>query len=154
MLMLATRERTDRRDAAERLVSLHIKHAPLFAEIDDLKEQLRQYAEVAAQETVADIKERLRDLRKLELTIDALKEKLCELGAPSYEGFTERFEGKGFVQVSAGSKRRFKGIVPVLNVPPFLDLPDKRRDLLIADSIVMMEKQFTQASRPSVTVKL
>lgn len=34
-----------RRDIADRLLALHIKHAPLFAQIDALKEQLRDEAE-------------------------------------------------------------------------------------------------------------
>jgi hypothetical protein len=34
-----------RREIADRLLALHIKHAELFAEIDTLKDQLRDEAE-------------------------------------------------------------------------------------------------------------
>jgi hypothetical protein len=42
----------------------------------------------------------------------------------------------------------------VLDEAAFLDLPDARRQRLIADQVVMMEKQFTKATRPAVTVRL
>jgi hypothetical protein len=33
-------------------------------------------------------------------------------------------------------------------------MPDARREKLIADQVVSMEKQWTKASKPSVTVRL
>jgi hypothetical protein len=107
-----------RRATAERLVDLHVKHALVFGEIDDLKEKLRKEAEA----------------------------KGC--------GFKEEFAGKGLVQVSRGSEEEFKGLMPKLDEVVFLDLPDRQRDKLMADKIVIMERQFTKASRPSVSVKL
>jgi hypothetical protein len=44
--------------------------------------------------------------------------------------------------------------VLVLDEAAFLDLPDARRERLIADQVVTMEKQFTKATRPAVTVRL
>ena len=69
-------------------------------------------------------------------------------------GFTEEVAGKGVVEVSAGSEAKFKGLMPVLDEAAFLDLPDARRQRLIADQVVSMEKQWTKASKPSVTVRL
>ncbi len=107
----------DRREIAKRLVMLHVKHAAVFAEIDDLKERLRVIAEKGG------------------------------------EGFKEEFP-KGFVQVSGGSEAKFKGVLPVLDPDAFLDLPETRREELIAGKVIAMERQYTKASRPSVTVKL
>ena len=45
-MSLAVLKKVDtRRDVAERLMALNLKHAPLFAELDDLKEKLKVYAE-------------------------------------------------------------------------------------------------------------
>ena len=45
-MSLAVLKKVDtRRDVAERLMALNLKHVPLFAELDDLKEKLKVYAE-------------------------------------------------------------------------------------------------------------
>ena len=108
----------DRRAIAEKLVDLHVKHASVFGDIDDLKEKLRLEAE--------------KDGR----------------------GFKEEFAGKGLVTVSAGSAEEFKGLMPTLDEVAFLNLPNRQQDKLMADKIVIMERQFSRASRPSVSVKL
>ena len=107
----------DRRAIAEKLVDLHVKHAPVFGEIDDLKDKLRKEAEGEGR------------------------------------GFKEEFAGKGLVTVSAGSEEEFKGLMPTLDEVAFLNLPNRQQDKLMADKIVIMKRQFTKASRPSVTVK-
>jgi hypothetical protein len=149
----------DRREIAEELVDLHIEHAEVFGKIDDLKEQLRKFAEASVDgPTIDDLKGTLRKLARTidegELGIDDLKETLRELGAVGHSGFTEKFAGKGDVAVSGGSESKFKGIMPILDAAAFLAMPIKQRDKLIADKIVTMDHQFTKASRPSVTVKL
>jgi hypothetical protein len=49
---------------------------------------------------------------------------------------------------------QFKGIVPTLNPAKFLDLVPARQEWLINAEVIAMKKEFTKASRPSVTVKL
>jgi hypothetical protein len=106
-----------RRAIAAQLIKLHVKYEGVFAQVEQLKDQLRDIAE-------AD-------------------------GA----GFKEPFPD-GVVEVSKGSEGgKFKGLMPVLDAAAFLALPEGRRDKLIDDKIVAMEKQFTKASRPSVSVK-
>jgi hypothetical protein len=113
----APQKAQDRRGLAERLLMLSVKHAPVFAEIDDLKEKLRLIAESAG------------------------------------KGFTEEFGDGRSVKVTSPSESKFKGIVPVFDAAAFLDLPEKQRQKLIDGKIVAMEKQFTQARRPSVSVE-
>jgi len=143
----------DRRAIAERCIDLHVKHAELFRDLDDLKAQLRKFAE-ASDDTVDGLKAAVRKVLKDDLDVDALKAELRKLGQPGHDGFTEDFPGKGSILVTGGSVPRFKGIVPVLDAAAFLDLADKLRDKLIEDKVVAMQRQFTEARRPSVTVKL
>jgi hypothetical protein len=107
-----------RRAIAEKLVGLHVKYAPVFRDIDDLKDKLRAFA--------------------------------IEGGA----GFSEEFAGEGQVNVSGGSEAKFKGIMPVFDPAAFLTLAPGRQKSLIEAKVVSMEKQWTKASKPSVTVKL
>jgi hypothetical protein len=147
-------EALDRRSLAERCVDLHLEHADLFRDIDDVKEQLRKFAE-ASVEGIDDLRATLRKLLRDDgLGVDDLKAELRKLGAPGHDGFVEEFAGKGLVKVSGGSVEKFKGIMPVLDPAAFLELPDKQRDKLTGDKIVTMQRQFTEARRPSVTVKL
>jgi hypothetical protein len=143
-----------RRAIAEKLVDLHFKHADLFRDIDNLKEKLRQFAE-ASDEDVVDLRAEVRRLIKDDgLGVDDLKAELRKLGKPGHEGFTEEFDGKGFVQVSGGSEAKFKGIMPTLDQAKFLDMPQSRQAALIEAGVVVMVKEFTKGSKPSVTVKL
>lgn len=146
-------EDSDRRAIAEQLVDLHIEHAGLFGRIDDLKDKLRKFAE-ASEETIGELRTRLRKLVKDDdLGVDELKAELRKLSAPGHDGYTEEF-GKGVVKVTGGSVEKFKGILPMLDAAAFLDLPDKLRDRLLEDRVVTMQRQFSEARRPSVTVKL
>jgi hypothetical protein len=95
-----------RRAIAEKLVDLHFKHAGVFGEIDDLKEQLRTFA-MASDDDAVDLKSHLRKLLKDDaLTVDDLKAELRKLGETGHNGFTEKFDGKGEVQVSGGGKEK------------------------------------------------
>jgi hypothetical protein len=117
MSVAVLRKVDTRRDVAERLMALNVKHAAVFAEIDDLKEKLKVYAETDG------------------------------------KGYTEEFgEGRN-IKVSSPSESKFKGIMPTFDAAAFLDLPEKQREKLIDGKIVAMEKQFTQARRPSVSVE-
>jgi hypothetical protein len=144
----------DRREIAEQLVDLHIEHGEIFGKIDDLKEQLRQFAEASVDETADTIAAEVRKLLKEGLAVDDLKAELRKLTEPGHHGFTEKFAGKGDVTVSGGSKEKFKGIMPVLDEAAFLALPQGRQDALIEAKVIKMDKQFTKGSKPSVTVKL
>jgi len=86
--------------------------------------------------------------------IDGLDEKLKRFAEADGKGFTEEFGEGRHVKVSAPSKSKFKGIFPVFDPEAFLGLPDKQREKLIDGEIVAMEKQFTEARRPSVSVKV
>lgn len=88
------------------------------------------------------------------LRIDALKEALREICTSSGEAFTEEVAGKGSVEVKAGNDKKFKGLLPELKAEVFLELPESRRDKLIADGLVAMEQQWSKATKPSVTVRL
>src|SRR5258707_7823016 len=111
----------DRRAIAEKLVDLHVKHADVFGEIDDLKEQLRKFAESDDSLTVDDLEATVRQLIRHGLGVDDLKAELRKLGEAGHNGFTEKFGGKGEIQVSGGSKIKFKGIVPTLDPAKFLE---------------------------------
>lgn len=143
----------DRRAIAQECVDLHVKHADVFRKIDELKEALRAFAEASADDP-EEIRTALRKLVRDELAIDDLKTRLRELGQAGRDGFKEDFPGRGLVVVTNGSAAKFKGIFPVLDAAAFLKLPDKQRERLLADKIVAMEHQFSEARRPSVSVKL
>ena len=102
--------------------------------------------------------ERILDLsREIEPAvglISDLKESLRKIVEDTGEALNIEIKGKGQVTVSAGAEEKFRGIVLVLDEAAFLDLPDARRERLIADQVVTMEKQFTKATRPAVTVRL
>jgi hypothetical protein len=79
---------------------------------------------------------------------------LRSLAEEAGEGFTEQVNGKGQVEVSAGSAEKFKGLMPTLDAAAYLDLPEKKRAELIDAGIVTMERLVTAERRPSVTVRL
>jgi hypothetical protein len=83
-----------------------------------------------------------------------ITESLRKIVEDTGEALNIEVPGKGSVQVSAGSEAKFKGLMPVLDEAAFLEMPDARREKLIADQVVSMEKQWTKASKPSVTVRL
>lgn len=86
--------------------------------------------------------------------IDRLKDELRHCAEVTGEGFVERFDD-GLVQVSAGSEGgKFKGLMPELDAAKVMTLPAGKLKKLVDDGIIAMVKQFTKASRPSVTVKL
>lgn len=104
------------------------------------------------------IAERLLDLSR-EIApaaglISDLKETLRKIVEESGDSFLIEVPGKGSVEVKAGAEERFKGIVPTLVPEVFLELPESRRNKLVDDGVVVMEKQHTKASRPAVTVRL
>jgi len=107
-----------RRDIADRLLTLHVKHAALFAEIDDLKEKLRKAAEAA--------------------------------GA----GFTEEFGEGQKIAVTKASESKYKGTMPTLDPAGYLKLDEKERQGLIRSKVVVLKDLYTEARRPSVTVKV
>lgn len=90
------------------------------------------------------------DLLKIDDCKEALRAEAHEAGA----GFTEEIPNLGAVEVKAGSKSKFKGIVPTLDPATFLALPEGRREKMIEDGLVTMEQQWTDARNPSVTVRL
>lgn len=104
------------------------------------------------------IAEKLLDLQQKVapdlLKIDGYKEQLRDLCEAAGESFTEEVEGLGSVEVKAGTKRKFKGIVPAIVAETFLALPESRRKKLIDGELVVMTEEYTNARSPSVTVRL
>lgn len=107
-----------KRDIAERLIALNIKHEALFAEIDGLKEKLRLAAEADGR------------------------------------GFTEDFGEGRKVAVTSPSKSKFKGTMPTLDPEAYLKLDEKEREKLIKGKVVALKDLYSEARRPSVTVKV
>lgn len=87
-------------------------------------------------------------------SIEADKEKLRAICAQSGEGFTEAVEKLGEIEVKAGQDKKFKALVPVLDPEKFLDLASGQQEKLVKDGVVVMERQYTKDTKPSVTVRL
>jgi hypothetical protein len=69
-------------------------------------------------------------------------------------GFTEEVAGKGVVEVSAGSEAKFKGFNAGARrgrIPRFAGCPTPTAHRRPGRDV---EKQFTKATRPAVTVRL
>lgn len=118
----------------------------------------------AALKLAASVDGRRRDaLRLLELEIEYepvaaeiadIKERLKAAAERSGGGFIEHFNEGRYVKVSSGSESKLKGLMPELDAAACMALPAGKLKKLIDDGIIAMVKQFTKASRPSVTVKL
>ncbi len=85
--------------------------------------------------------------------IEVLKEKLRAEAITAGAGFTEEIDGDS-VKVTAASESKLKGIMPVLKPEAFLKLAEQRREKLIADGVITMQQQWTDARKPSVKVEL
>lgn len=70
------------------------------------------------------------------------------------EGYTVKVDGLGEVEVSAPAERKLKGLAHVLDQETYLDLSESRRKKLIADGLVIEEREYQPARKPSVTVRL
>lgn len=88
------------------------------------------------------------------LKIDGLKEKLRDVCTTKGASFTEEVEGLGTVEVKAGKAAELKGLIPELQTPKFLELPESRRKDLEKQGLVVMAQQWSKAAKPSVTVRL
>lgn len=88
------------------------------------------------------------------LRIDDLKAQLKKMAGDLGENFKEEFPGLGAVKVSAPKDKRCKGTAPEIVVEAFLGLPERRREKLLADGIVVVAEQWTSPYYGSVSVDL
>jgi hypothetical protein len=123
---------------------------------DQVDDKRRKALEERRTVLAAEILARALKIKPTEQEIEDRKSELRDIAIELGEGFTEDVTGKGSVEVKAGTKEKFKGIVPELDADAFYD-DDKctpaRRAKLIEDGIVAEVKTYTKATKPSVTVR-
>lgn len=88
------------------------------------------------------------------LLIDEDKEALRVSSEKKQEGFTIEVPGLGSVEVKKGRKARLKGKGPELDAEVYYTLSEQRQQTLLKDKIIEMVDIWTEAARPSVTVRL